>query len=155
MFPFSDFHFLYLFNCVSDLWLFPLFFPLTLPSSLFLASGVPVLLIMPYLWSNLAATAWVSVARRAVPLSRPAVAEINPPIEQSRCWPLQTPKSHYTPTLREIRHAKFWMGYRTRQDRCVCMCVKDWECVGSGWIEWAKDGQGRGIKMADWACLYF
>lgn len=38
---------------------------------------------------------------------------------------------------------------------CVCVCVKEWECVGSGWIEWAWDGQGRGIKMADWACLYF
>lgn len=64
-----------------------------LPPPLFLASGVPVLLIRPYQWSNLAATAWVSVARRAAPLSCPAVAEINPQIEQSPRWPLQTPKS--------------------------------------------------------------
>lgn len=144
---------------------FLLFF--LLPPPLFLASGVPVLLIRPYQWSNLAATAWVSVARRAAPLSCPAVAEINPQIEQSPRWPLQTPKSHSVhPSNRDSLCLKLfffsgWVGAwwtssgREKVDEYVCMCVKEWECVGSGWIEWAWDGQGRGIKMADWACLYF
>lgn len=79
---------------VPSLSISPLLLFFLLPPPLFLASGVPVLLIRPYQWSNLAATAWVSVARRAAPLSCPAVAEINPQIEQSPCWPLQTPKSH-------------------------------------------------------------
>lgn len=140
-----------------------------LPPPLFLASGVPVLLIRPYQWSNLAATAWVSVARQAAPLSCPAVAEINPQIEQSPRWPLQTPKScSVHPTNRDslclkpffsLRVGRLWgtSSRRENSNECVlmCMCVKGWECVGSGWIEWAWDGQGRGIKMADWACLYF
>lgn len=78
---------------VASLPISPLFLFFLLPPPLFLASGVPVLLIRPYQWSNLAATAWVSVARQAAPLSCPAVAEINPQIEQSPRWPLQTPKS--------------------------------------------------------------
>lgn len=80
----------------------PLFLFFLLPPPLFLASGVPVLLIRLYQCSNLATTAWVSVARRAAPLSCPAVAEINPQIEQSPRWPLQTPKSRSVhPTSRD------------------------------------------------------
>ena len=142
--------------------LLPFYFVL-LPPPLFLASGVPVLLIRPYQWSNLAATAWVSVARHAAPLSCPAVAEINPQIEQSPRWPLQTPEiSLCTPHRQRFPRpqAPFlgWGGFgRETANECarVCVSVKECECVGSGWIEWAWDGQGRGIKMADWACLYF
>lgn len=125
-----------------------------------------MLLIRPYQWSNLAATAWVSVARQAAPLSCPAVAEINPQIEQSPCWPLQTPKSRpVRPTNRDSLCLELfsygWGGFGSRRGEgeweCarICMCVKERECVGSRWIEWAWDGQQREIKMADWACLYF
>lgn len=125
-----------------------------------------MLLIRPYQWSNLAATAWVSVARRAAPLSCPAVAEINPQIEQSPHWPLQTPKSCCVhPSNRDslLPQALFFrvgvdggaLGHIKWEGEGGWVCVHEWECVGSGWIEWAWDGQGRGIKMADWACLYF
>lgn len=134
---------------------------------LFLASGVLVILIQPYQWSNLAATAWVSVARRVAPLSGSAVAEINPQIEQSPCWPLQTPKSHCVhPSSRDSLCLKLFSldggaggtsnGRKKAKGECVRVYVCERvECVGSGWIEWAWDGQGRRIKMADWACLYF
>ena len=144
--------------CPSSLFLPSPFF-LFAPPPLLLASGVPVLLIRPYQWSNLAATAWVSVARRAAPLSCPAVAEINPQIEQSPCWPLQTPKSCCVhPSNRDslLPQALFFRvgvdgvgghwgtsSRREKADECVCMSESVW---GQGGLSEREMDRGEGLR---------
>lgn len=116
----------------------PLFLPFfLLHPPLFYASWLSVLLVQPYQWSNLAATAWVSVARRVASLSSPAVAEINPQIEQSPRWPLQTPKSRCAhPTNWESLclklfslDGKAWGPsiWRRKANECVCAGVCVWK----------------------------
>lgn len=110
-----------------------------LTAPIFLASSVPVLLIWLYQWSNLAATAWVYVARRVVPLSCPAVAVINPQIEQSLCWPLQTQKSQSVHTFHRESLCKtqafflwWWCVGHIKTDECVHVWKSESVCGHGG-----------------------
>lgn len=111
--------------CAWSLTFFPPFFPFTLPSSLFLASGVSLFLIRPYLWSNLAATAWVSVARRVVPLSCPAVAEINPRLNKASADLYKLPNlALYNPFKGRFVVPRFrWGTGHVKIGVCACVHV--------------------------------
>lgn len=134
--------------CPPCLFLHSFFFFFLLPPPLFLASGVPMLLIRPYQWSNLAATAWVSVARRVVPLSCPAVAEINPQIEQSLSWPLQTPKSRSVhPFNRDSLCLKLFSSGCGGGRMSVCACVWKSESLwGQGGLSEHEMDRGEGLS---------